>query len=209
MIDWWFGWHLVRTERYKLWHPQANFFAQPRLDLSDVPGLTDRERYIDNTSWVDEYIGPIPSRLAITFHDPSDIGLDQSALKLAGYGTMVCALVTDSDQGNQLARLVHAVRATPWGSEMRSRFIFPPGAPDFIGPPMLDHLLDRDDSSCQLPPEVIRARDCQRTAWTDSCAWRVVHHAMATYRKDAEEDGQKSRPGCCPGRETFKANAWR
>jgi hypothetical protein len=139
MIDWWFGWHLARTERYKLWHPQAHFFAQPRLDLSDVPGLTDRERYIGNTSWVDEYIGPVPSRLAIAFHDPSDIGLDQSVLKSAGYGTMVCALVTDSDRGNQLARLVHAVRATPWGSEMRSRFIFPPGTPDFIGPPMLDH----------------------------------------------------------------------
>ena len=59
--------------------------------------------------------------------------------KSAGYGTMVCALVTDSYQGSQLARLVHAVRATPWGSEMRSRFIFSPGAPDFIGPPMLDH----------------------------------------------------------------------
>ena len=57
MIDWWFGWHLARTERYKLRHPQAHFFAQPRLDLSDAPGLTDRERYIDNTSWVDEYIG--------------------------------------------------------------------------------------------------------------------------------------------------------
>ena len=79
MIDWWFGWHLARTERYKLRHPQAHFFAQPRLDLSDAPGLTDRERYIDNTSWVDEYIGPTPSRPAITFHDPSDMGLDQSA----------------------------------------------------------------------------------------------------------------------------------
>ena len=52
---------------------------------------------------------------------------------------MVCALVTDSDQGNQLARLVHAVRATLWGSEMRNRFIFPPGTPNFIGPPVLDH----------------------------------------------------------------------
>jgi hypothetical protein len=44
-------------------------------------------------------------------------------------------------------------------------------------------LLDRDDSSCQLPPEVIRARDCQRTVWTDSCGWPVVHHAMASIEK--------------------------
>lgn len=26
MIDWWFGWHLPESERYRLWHPQA----QPR-----------------------------------------------------------------------------------------------------------------------------------------------------------------------------------
>jgi hypothetical protein len=28
--------------------------APPRLDLSDVPGLTYRKRYIDNFSWLDE-----------------------------------------------------------------------------------------------------------------------------------------------------------
>ena len=139
MIDWWFGWHLARTERYKLWHPQAHQFAQPRFDLSDVPGLSDRERYIGNTSWVDEYIGPFPSRLAISFHEPVEIGLGQADLASAGYGTVVCATTADSDSGQQLARLIHAVRRTPWGSEMRSRFIFPPGAPEFIGPFMLDH----------------------------------------------------------------------
>jgi len=59
MMDWWFGWHLARTERYKLWHPQAHFFAQPRLDLSDVPGLTDRERYIDNTRGSTSTLDPL------------------------------------------------------------------------------------------------------------------------------------------------------
>jgi hypothetical protein len=58
MIDRWFGWHLSRTAHYKLWHPQAHHLAQPRFDLSDVPGLSDRERYVGNISWVDEYIGP-------------------------------------------------------------------------------------------------------------------------------------------------------
>jgi ribonuclease Z len=137
MIDWWFGWHLASTERYKLWHPQAHQFSQPRYDLSDVPGLTDRQRYVDNTSWVDEYISFLPSRLAITFHDPSHIGLDD--LEAAGYGTVVCAVVTDSDHGNELSRLVHAVRRTNDGCEMRSRFIFGPEIPDLIGPLMLDH----------------------------------------------------------------------
>jgi hypothetical protein len=139
MIDWWFGWHLSRTERYKLWHPQAHLFAQPRFDLADRPGLTDRERYVGNVSWVDEYIGPLVSRLAIAFHDPTEIGLARDALDASGHGTAVCATVTDRDSGAHLARLVHAVRRTRSGSEMRSRFVFPPGTPDLIGAPMLDH----------------------------------------------------------------------
>ena len=139
MIDWWFGWHITSTERYKLWHPQAHYFSQPRFDLSDVPGLTDRQRYVGNTSWVDEYVSFLPSRLAITFHEPADIGLGPDVLEAAGYGTVICAVVTDSDHGHELSRLVHAVRTTDHGCEMRSRFIFGPEIPDVIGPLMLDH----------------------------------------------------------------------
>jgi len=139
MIDWWFGWHIAHTERYKLWHPQAHYFAQPRYDLSAVAGLTDRQRYVGNTSWVDEYIGPFPSRLAISFQAPAEIGLSTDQLEAAGDGTVVNAVSADSDSGAERARLVHAVRRTPWGSEMRSRFIFPAGTPALIGPLMIDH----------------------------------------------------------------------
>jgi hypothetical protein len=139
MIDWWFGWHIARTERYKLWHPQAHYYAQPKYDLSDLPGLTDRERYLGNTSWVDEYIGPIDSRLAISFHDPAVIGLDYDTLDAAGYGTLIYATSAMSDDDSPGARLIHAVRRTAWGSEMRSRFILPPGILELIGPPLLDH----------------------------------------------------------------------
>ncbi|MCU0270346.1 MAG: hypothetical protein MUF83_17110 [Acidimicrobiales bacterium] len=139
MLDWWMGWHLARTERYKLWHPQAHLFSQARRDLSDEPGLTDRERYVDNTAWVDEYVGPIPTRLAITFHDPGRIGLPYDVLERSGHGTAICAVVADSDHGHELSRLVHAVRRHPWGSEMRSRFFFAPGTPELIAAPMLDH----------------------------------------------------------------------
>lgn len=139
MIDWWMGWHIFRTDRYKLWHPQAHVFAQARYDLSGVDGLTDRERYVGNTSWVDEYVGPLLSHLAITFHDPADIGLDHQRLADAGCGTALCAEVASSDSGQPMARLIHAVRDTSYGCEMRSRFIFPPGAPETIGGWMIDH----------------------------------------------------------------------
>lgn len=139
MVDWWFGWHLARTDRYKLWHPQAHVFAQPRYDLTDVPGLTDRQRYVGNTSWVDEHVGPLLTRLAITFHDPADFGIPYADLEASGHGTAICATVADSDHGVELARLVHAVRATDYGSEMRSRLFFGPGTTGLLGPPMLDH----------------------------------------------------------------------
>ncbi len=139
MIDWWFGWHIARTERYKLWHPQAHYYTQPKYDLSDVDGLTDREKYIGNTSWVDEYIGPFASRLAISFFEPAEIGLDEASMIDAGYGTIVCAQTAMSDNNQPAAQLIHAVRRTPWGSEMRSRFIQPPGIVEIIGPALLDH----------------------------------------------------------------------
>ena len=141
MIDWWFGWHITRTERYKLWHPQAHLFAQPRYDLSNESGMTDRERYIGNTSWVDEYIGTLQSRLAITFNDPSEIGLDVDSLDNANYGTVICATTgsSDDESGAQKGRLIHAVRRTGKGCEMRSRFILPAGTPNLLGPLLIDH----------------------------------------------------------------------
>lgn len=139
MLDWWMGWHIASTERYKLWHPQAHLFAQPKYALSDLPGLSDRERYLGNTSWVDEYVGPFASRLAITFHDPAEVGLPYEDLEASGHGTALCAVVRDSDNGVELSRLIHAIRATPRGCEMRSRFIAPPGSPELVAAPLLDH----------------------------------------------------------------------
>jgi len=122
MIDWWFGWHGEETERYKLWHPQAHLFTQWRFPRTDAPGLTDRQKYLGNTSWVDEYVGPEIQRLAIRFVEPGEIGLDESRFEAAGVGTAVCARVGFSDRPVDAGYLVHLMRETPDGCEMRSRF---------------------------------------------------------------------------------------
>src|SRR5262245_48294581 len=36
MVDWWFGWHLPYSERYKLWHPLAHLRAKVREDRSHL-----------------------------------------------------------------------------------------------------------------------------------------------------------------------------
>ncbi len=122
MIDWWFGWHGEETERYKLWHPQAHLFSQMRYARTEAPGLTERQRYIGNTSYVDEYIGPLIYRLAITFHEPRDLGLDEHSFKDAGIQTAICARVGFSGTPLDTGYLIHLIRETPEGCEMRSRF---------------------------------------------------------------------------------------
>mgnify|MGYP001335601564 CR=1 FL=1 len=41
MIDWWFGWHMPETERYKLWHPRDHISSKLTVDTSGFK--TDKE----------------------------------------------------------------------------------------------------------------------------------------------------------------------
>ncbi len=116
--DWWFGWHSAESARYELWHPAAHRFAELRDDRSATPGLTDRERYVGNTSYVDERIGAHVDQLAISFVDPARLGIDPGAIE----GTVICGRVGSSLAPVNVGWVIHAVRRTPEGAEMRSRF---------------------------------------------------------------------------------------
>ena len=122
MIDWWFGWHSHESQRYKLWHPHAHMKAVLQTPSEDRPDLPDRERYLGNTSYVDEYIGDKILRLAIQFKPPSHFGLTEPALAEAGIQTAVCAEVGPARGPLNIGKLVHLIRETPDGCEMRSRF---------------------------------------------------------------------------------------
>jgi hypothetical protein len=116
MIDWWFGWHIKETARYKLWHPDSHRFTAPAEDR-DAPGLPDRERYIGNVSYIDEYIGGALHRLAVHFQEPASLGFERraGAVTIVGRGG-------SGDLPVLSAWLIHDVRETPQGCEMRSRF---------------------------------------------------------------------------------------
>ena len=118
MWDWWFGWHSTETARYKLWYPDAHQFTAIGEDRSADRTLTDRQRYIDNVSYVDEYVGGTLQRLAIRFIDPTRLGFDEPAPG----NTAICARVGLSQYPLAMGWLVHQVRPTEHGSEMRSRF---------------------------------------------------------------------------------------
>jgi hypothetical protein len=119
MWDWWFGWHGLSSERYRLWHPKEHLrsaMAENREHIRDA-----RERYIGNTSYIEEYVGPgEPHKLSVAFRMPSELGLDES--KVAAQGTAICARGGFPDKFVETAYLIHFVRRTPAGCEMLSRF---------------------------------------------------------------------------------------
>lgn len=117
MIDWWFGWHMTESERYRLWHPTAHIASSA---LEDRSSLRDpRAQYIDNISYVDEYIGPSLKKLAIAFKSPRHFGFSTEAL---AESTAICAETFDRKLKSRGGYLVHYVVPTPNGSQMRSGF---------------------------------------------------------------------------------------
>ncbi|MBY6537448.1 hypothetical protein HQ325_02070 [Rhodococcus sp. BP-349] len=116
MWDWWFGWHSSEAARYKLWHPDAHRFAALDTDLTTAD-LTDRQKYIGNTTYVDEYVGPKLQQLGINFRDPVVHGFSVPSDQ-----TIVFGRVGSSIAPVDLGWLAHQVRPIEGGAEMRSRF---------------------------------------------------------------------------------------
>lgn len=112
MWEWWFGWHGSDSRRYKLWHPRAHVAA----GWADGGG---DGRYVGRTSIIEEYIGSAFAKGAIQFVDPSSVGLEHDRL---GGAVAVCARVGSSELPVDIGWLIHHIRPTPDGSEMRSRF---------------------------------------------------------------------------------------
>ena len=104
-------------------------------DRSADRSLTYRQRYRENVSFVDEYIGGTLSRLAIRFVDPAHLGFTEKPgyTVIAGLGPSPLAPVSTG-------WVVHQVRPTDDGCEMRSRFWIAPGELlDLPASSMADH----------------------------------------------------------------------
>ena len=117
MIDWWFGWHMPETERYKLWHPRDHISSKLRVDTSGFQ--TDKEKYIHVDSYVTEYIGKELNDLCISFVKPEDFGFHELD---PDKETAVCAHVKDLRKNVSIGSLTHLVTKTSEGSVMQSSF---------------------------------------------------------------------------------------
>lgn len=121
MIDWWFGWHYMESQRYKLWHPRAHLRNGAERMIGDDPELSDRAKYLHNRNYVSEYVGGDLLDITITFSEASDY-LDVSRFDAAHVGTAICGVVGRPNSPLVLGSLIHLIRETEEGCEMRSRF---------------------------------------------------------------------------------------
>lgn len=115
MWDWWFAWHGADSDRYKLWHPQAH------LAVRWVDGGDERGGYVGRTSRVIEYLGPARMAFAIGFVPPETFGLDPAILAARGQ-VAICARAGMDGSRVTSGAMVHHLRPTEDGCEMRSRF---------------------------------------------------------------------------------------
>lgn len=121
MIDWWFGWHWMESQRYKLWHPRAHVANGAARMVGDDPRLSDREKYLNNPNYITEYIGSELQRVVITFAEPSTY-FDVSRFEQANVGTAICGTIALRRPPVRIGHLIHLIRRTEDGCEMRSRF---------------------------------------------------------------------------------------
>ena len=115
MWDWWFGWHGCLDSRYKLWHPLAHRSAVWQ-DGRDETG------YVGRVSQIEEYIGKNLEKANIAFCDPRDLGFPPAALADKTRVVYICARVGYTRLPLDFGWLVHQIRRTDDGAEMRSRF---------------------------------------------------------------------------------------
>lgn len=123
MIDWWFDWHGYDTMRYKIWYPGLHAVAS--YENYEEPEVFSISKYVlehpeGKTNHTVEAMmkGQDLQDLQITFVNPEQYGLDNSKL-----GTDQWAICGNVESGNQtVVRMVHFVRNTENGVEMRSRF---------------------------------------------------------------------------------------
>lgn len=112
MVDWWFG-YISDAETYRMWHPESHVSLQRDRD-------GHRGEYIGSSYIIEEYLGDDLQKLRIHFHDPMEF-LDPTRLEEAKNGVAICANVYDMDRYPK-SRVIHVVRDSGFGCEMRSRF---------------------------------------------------------------------------------------
>ncbi len=154
MVDWWFGW-METADHYRMWEPGAHLSHE--WDEHWRKG-----HYVGASHLVEERMGPQVLKIRIRFHDPAEY-FDTSRFAEAGVTAAVCGNAERPD-GSPDGRVIHLMRDTPFGSEMRSRFWLY-DVPDVAGQGVMAHCLTEMGNMADFLPDLY-ARETGSAPWT-------------------------------------------
>jgi hypothetical protein len=89
--------------------------------IGDDAALSDREKYLHNPNYVTEYVGGESLDIIITFAEASEF-FDVTRFSDARVSTAICGVIGYQNKTLSFGLLIHMVRETEEGREMRSRF---------------------------------------------------------------------------------------
>lgn len=123
ILDWWFAWHPLEAIRYKIWFPSAHFgiSADDPDRLADTT-LSYQDRYQEMSQYPVEDVGGSIEQLEIHFVTPEHMGFDTRRMTASGVPTIICGDVGNVSPNLMHTKMVHFIRNTSGGVEMRSRF---------------------------------------------------------------------------------------
>lgn len=122
MFQWYFWWHNVESERYTLWYPHNHVRSLPRMSPTEFARRWAENRLEGLELDVDEYIGPYYQEITIEIIPPQQLGFDTSRFAAAGIAGAGCARVWLRKPRIAVCKMVHLLRYTEAGFEMRSRY---------------------------------------------------------------------------------------
>lgn len=131
MVEWFFSTYLKDTETYKTWDPKAHLFFE--WDEKWKPG-----HYIGASHYGEEYLAGEVLKFRVKFDDPAQF-FDTSRFKEASVGAIICGEGFLPD-GTPDGRVIHFVRDTDFGCEVRSRFWIYKGT-EHMGRGHMEHCL--------------------------------------------------------------------
>ncbi|MDD4370076.1 MAG: phloretin hydrolase [Anaerostipes sp.] len=123
MFYWWFAWHPLEDLRYKIWFPEAHFYARTmnREQALDET-LSMRHRIWDTTHLICENVVTGAEDIVLDFLSPDRMGFDESLLD-EHTTAMVCANGHPKFPGQGLnCVMAHVLRQGNNGYELRSQF---------------------------------------------------------------------------------------
>jgi hypothetical protein len=125
MLHWWYWWCAVEPARFTLWYPYNHIAAEPSdRSVLTRPGLTNEQRHIGTTQYVNQYVGPKRTRVALHYLDPAQLGFDTCRFTEAGIVGHSCSRGRLRRLAIEAVTIVHLARRTDEGFELRSRYWF-------------------------------------------------------------------------------------